>query len=111
MCTLRRHGSSTEKLQHIQTLIISWCSMVRHAPSLKALVGISRDLGIFSLGMMNVCEASKAGQTVLEILDGQQRLVTLPHSCCHPKETLGLRRKQGDFLCKRVMCLNKFAAC
>ena len=36
-----------------------------------------RDLGIFSLGMMNVCEASKATQTVLEILDGQQRLVTL----------------------------------
>jgi uncharacterized protein with ParB-like and HNH nuclease domain len=40
-------------------------------------LGISRDLGIFSLGMMNVCEASKEGQTVLEILDGQQRLVTL----------------------------------
>ncbi len=36
-----------------------------------------RNLGIFSLGMMNVCVVDKVGSTVLEILDGQQRLVTL----------------------------------
>ncbi|BDA51336.1 hypothetical protein COCOBI_18-2130 [Coccomyxa sp. Obi] len=39
--------------------------------------GSSNELGLFSLGMMNVCEVSKEGSTVLELLDGQQRLVTL----------------------------------
>lgn len=32
---------------------------------------------MFSLGMMNVCEVSVGSRTVLEILDGQQRLVTI----------------------------------
>lgn len=32
---------------------------------------------VFYLGMMNVCEVSKDDHKVLEILDGQQRLVIL----------------------------------